>query len=72
MIIERADINLMRDVAIRVMNTKSSEQIRLIERDFVAQMSEKYGKKRATEMLARVWNMSKAVPSTPEDSLDAE
>lgn len=58
MLIDREDVNRMKDLARAVAKERSAMKIHMMETDFKKAMAAKYGEKTAITMLTKIWAMA--------------
>lgn len=66
MMIDREDVNRMKELARLVANERNAVAIHEHEVGFKNYMASKYGEKTAITMLTKVWKMSSQLKAIPE------
>lgn len=65
--IEREDVVRMKELARKVANETNAVAIHELEHGFIDYMTTKYGRKKAVEMLTKVWKLSAMIKILPGD-----
>ena len=66
-IIDKEDIERMKALALKLAHTENKTHRFRLQMDFVHAMEKKYGHEKATAMLSKVWQMTKAKEEEEKD-----